>query len=160
MQKNVQASWRHWTNYFFSSFSASAALFSLTPTWRWFVHSRRSLSYAWNDFISSVTFTSSTNGFSRAIGLGPGWQMQVPQVQNNQPARNVRKWEIRQHKQVSICSINALQPFKQTLNLRARLGKTTNLALNVFNFYTLVWRPSKEWFFLRWSTAIPIVVAY
>ena len=44
--------------------------------------------------------------------------------------------------------------------MRARLGKTTNLALNVFSLCTLVWRPSRERFFLRWSTAIPIVGAY
>jgi len=48
---------------------------------------------------------------------------------------------------------------ESTLDLRARLGKTTNLALYVFSLWTLVWRPSKERFLRRWSTAIPIVGA-
>ncbi|CAI9787779.1 unnamed protein product [Fraxinus pennsylvanica] len=47
----------------------TAALFALTPTWRLLVRSKHSLSYALNDFISSVTLTSSTVGFSRTIGM-------------------------------------------------------------------------------------------
>lgn len=55
--------------YFLSSFSASAAFFILTPTWRSFIRSTRSLPYALKDFISSVTFTSSTAGFSCTTGM-------------------------------------------------------------------------------------------
>lgn len=54
---------------------------------------------------------------------------------------------------------NPLQPFEITLNLPARLGKTTNFCLYVFKRRTLVWNPSRERFLLRWSTEIPMVGA-
>lgn len=60
-------------SYFFSSFSASAAFFILTPTCRSFILSTRSLAYALNDFISSVTLTSSTEGCSRTMGRYGPW---------------------------------------------------------------------------------------
>lgn len=58
--------------YFFSSFSASAALFNRAPKWRLFALWRRSVAYALNDFISSVIFTNSIAGFTLKIGnTGP-----------------------------------------------------------------------------------------
>lgn len=55
-------------NYFFSSFSASAAFFNRTPTNRLFILSTRNFAYALKFFISSVTLTSSRDGFSLVIG--------------------------------------------------------------------------------------------
>lgn len=116
--------------YFFSSFSASAALFNRAPRWRSFVRSTRSLLYALNDFISSVTFTNKTEGFSRAIGMYGPWTWVAVESSSAVESPAYRNTEqTLKHQQGFNNYSQKITQKRFTLILRAHLGNTTSLAL-------------------------------